>query len=42
MGANHLVQGTNIVLFRLESAEILRASNLLWVIELMRTDLLVL
>jgi hypothetical protein len=39
MGAKHSVRGSSIVSFRLESGEILRVSNVLWVPELRRSVL---
>jgi hypothetical protein len=38
-GAKHLVRGSDTISFRLESGEILRVSNVLWVLELKRSVL---
>jgi hypothetical protein len=39
MGTKHAVRGSSTVLFRLESGEVLRVSNVLWVPELRRSVL---
>jgi hypothetical protein len=36
MGTKHVVQGSSTISFRLESGEVLRVSNILWVPELRR------
>jgi hypothetical protein len=42
MGTKHAIRGYGTISFRLESGEVLRVSNVLWVPELRRSVLLVL